>query len=207
MRNFTEKYGGRIETSTEPEELRCNLDILRRLHLARWREVDKQGSLGRPELVRFLQALCASPPNGAKACMYLLKCHKRPIAALLAFHFERSALYYQSGWDPEPRFCRLSPGVVLMAHSIREAINEGLRYYEFLRGGEDYKFRWARAHRKTLTLILARTPLAQSYVLAARAKDILKQLLGGQTKSTDLIRRISGRQEVSGPEQGSSGMG
>jgi CelD/BcsL family acetyltransferase involved in cellulose biosynthesis len=47
---------------------------------------------------------------------------------------------YQRGLNPE--WNRYSPGHLLLAHAMREAIAEGAREFDLLRGVEPYKFSW-----------------------------------------------------------------
>lgn len=48
-------------------------------------------------------------------------------------------LLYNSGFDPE-KGAGASPGVVLLAHCIEDAIGRGMTEYDFLRGRERYKY-------------------------------------------------------------------
>jgi CelD/BcsL family acetyltransferase involved in cellulose biosynthesis len=48
--------------------------------------------------------------------------------------------YYLSGFDPE--FEPHSPGTLIVAHAIFEAQRSGACAFDFLRGKEDYKYRW-----------------------------------------------------------------
>lgn len=61
-------------------------------------------------------------------------------AALINFIYENDVLVYNSGYDPV-KYGALSPGIVLFAHSIQEAIAAKRRRYDFLRGDEEYKYR------------------------------------------------------------------
>lgn len=63
-----------------------------------------------------------------------------PMAALAAFlDRPRSRFcFYISGYDE--RFAEWSPGMVMVLHSLRTAIRDGFRVYDFLRGDEDYKY-------------------------------------------------------------------
>ena len=45
---------------------------------------------------------------------------------------------YNSGFHPD--HAALSPGVVLLAHLVRDAIARGRRRFDFLRGEERYKY-------------------------------------------------------------------
>ncbi|HPU25822.1 MAG TPA: GNAT family N-acetyltransferase [Phycisphaerae bacterium] len=55
----------------------------------------------------------------------------------------RRLYYYLGGFDPE--YGRLSPGKLLVAHALEQAIGEGMRGFDVLRGREDYKYEWGRA--------------------------------------------------------------
>ncbi len=63
----------------------------------------------------------------------------QPIAAMLIFDYNQIYNLYNSGYDPQYR--QLSTGQVLTALTIQHAIDNRKMTYDFLRGGEDYKFR------------------------------------------------------------------
>jgi CelD/BcsL family acetyltransferase involved in cellulose biosynthesis len=188
-REVLEKKGARIDVYSLPQQVLPHLDTLTRLHLARWNKDNLPGTLGRPGFAEFLKQICSSPPAGSSVRLYLLTYRDSPVAALLAFYFGESALYYQAGWDPDSPLASNSPAVVLMAHSIRDAIEHKLRYYEFLRGNEAYKLRWTKSYRKTVTLLLARNFQAKSYLQVAHLKDRIKHLLA--KKSIAAPREVS----------------
>ncbi len=68
-----------------------------------------------------------------------LKIRGREIAAFFSFNFLDTYYLFNSGYDPE--YGRLSPGIILAAYSIQEAIKKGKKRFNFLRGREDYKYR------------------------------------------------------------------
>jgi CelD/BcsL family acetyltransferase involved in cellulose biosynthesis len=168
------KQGGRIDIYEKPEDITARLELFSRLHEARWRKDNQPGTMGRPGFLPFLKTVCGKPPAGASCRMYILTHEEVPVAGLLTFYFEKSALYYQAGWEPDAPLAQYSPGVVLMARSIADAIEHRLRFYEFLRGDEAYKFRWTSTHRKTITLLGGRSFAAREYLRGARLKDMLK---------------------------------
>ncbi len=59
---------------------------------------------------------------------------------------------YQSGFDPA--WARTSPGAVLLAHSIREAVSEGAKEFDFLRHPEEFKYAWGAANRPNYRILL-----------------------------------------------------
>lgn len=68
------------------------------------------------------------------------------IAAALIFKFKDEILLYNSGFDP--KFSYLSPGLLLKAYLIKDAIEKGFKKFDFLRGGERYKYDLGGKERK-----------------------------------------------------------
>jgi CelD/BcsL family acetyltransferase involved in cellulose biosynthesis len=61
-------------------------------------------------------------------------------ATMWQFNYRDRVMLYNSGLNPDA-FAHLSAGIVLLSHSIENAIEQGFRKYDFLRGDETYKFR------------------------------------------------------------------
>jgi CelD/BcsL family acetyltransferase involved in cellulose biosynthesis len=174
MRVVLEKSDARRQVLADPAQVTENLDVLIRLHGASWRRANQSGNMGREGFVNFLKEVCRHPPAGAEPRLYLLRHEEKPVAALLIFYSGQSALLYSMGWDPESAISQLSPGIVLIAESIRDAIANGMRYYDFLRGDESYKRHLTKSARKTITLLVGRSANARLYLQALRAKDAFK---------------------------------
>ncbi len=81
-------------------------------------------------------ALALADQGGLR--LWLLDTPGGPIAAFLCLEWDGTVGLYNSGFDPER--AALSPGVVLLAHIIRDAIARGMRRFDFLRGEERYKY-------------------------------------------------------------------
>jgi CelD/BcsL family acetyltransferase involved in cellulose biosynthesis len=79
-----------------------------------------------------------------------------PIAGLLAFldRERHSFCFYITGFDK--RYATFSPGTVIVAHAIREAICNGYRVFDFLRGDEPYKFSLGAELRQTENVTIFR---------------------------------------------------
>ena len=78
-----------------------------------------------------------SPENWLK--LSFLHMDRTCMASSMCFDYQNKVYLYNSGYDPE--YSYLSPGIVLVAHLIREAIESGRSEFDFLRGKEDYKYR------------------------------------------------------------------
>ena len=73
--------------------------------------------------------------------LYFVEFNGERAATYLCFDYRNELLVYNSGYDPA-RFAALSPGIVLTAHMIDHAIQLGRTRLDFLRGDEEYKFRF-----------------------------------------------------------------
>jgi CelD/BcsL family acetyltransferase involved in cellulose biosynthesis len=89
-----------------------------------------------------------------------------PVAAWQGFRYAGAECFYQSGRDPE--WDRASVGLLLLAHTIRAAIEDGVGEYRLLRGGEGYKDRFATEDPGLQTFALPRGPAARAAAAAIR---------------------------------------
>ena len=71
--------------------------------------------------------------------LYFLRADGWRVAAFLTLDYGDTLFVYNSGFDPQA--AELSPGIVLIARIIEEAIAEGKKKLDFLRGQEEYKYR------------------------------------------------------------------
>lgn len=69
----------------------------------------------------------------------ILTVNDEPSAAYLNFDYHNEILVYNSGLSYD--HASLSPGIILLAHNIRHAIENKYRVFNFLRGNETYKYR------------------------------------------------------------------
>jgi CelD/BcsL family acetyltransferase involved in cellulose biosynthesis len=90
----------------------------------------------------FRRALTAFAERGA-ARLWFLDTASGPIAAFVTIEWDGTVGLYNSGFAPER--AALSPGVVLLAQLIRDAIARGREKFDFLRGEERYKYEFEPA--------------------------------------------------------------
>jgi CelD/BcsL family acetyltransferase involved in cellulose biosynthesis len=137
------------------------------LYRARW------GEQAEP-LIDFTERLAALAGDGPRVEIDLLEVAGKPVAGLLhlrsgdAIHLHLMAV--DRTLDP-----RLSVGNLIVGLALERAAKEGLRRYDFLRGGEDYKLRWADGAARDLDLTLHRRSLPGWLALAsARLRELAK---------------------------------
>lgn len=125
----------RVSSASAPAEIEARLgeflDLHRRSRTGKARFMD-----GRMEGF-FRRVLTAFAERGA-ARLWFLDAASGPIAGFVTLEWDGTVGLYNSGFDPDR--ASLSPGVVLLAQVIRDAIARGRRTFDFLRGEERYKY-------------------------------------------------------------------
>lgn len=104
---------------------------------------------------RFFKAMAKSAFEAGWLRLGFILINGLKIASLLCFDYGDSILLYNSGYDPE-RYRALSPGVLATAHCIEEAIQQKKKAFDFLRGSEEYKYRFGAQDTKVYRLVISR---------------------------------------------------
>ena len=146
------------------DELEADYAALVRLHHARWGG-GSSSFAGAREALHLDFARLALERGWLR--LWTLELDGRPAAAWLGFRFGGAEWYYQAGRDPDLE--REAVGFVLMAHTVREALNDGVSEYRLLLGGEAYKDRFATADPGLETVVWARGARGRAARSAARA--------------------------------------
>jgi CelD/BcsL family acetyltransferase involved in cellulose biosynthesis len=138
-----------------------------------WYVVDETHDI-EEEVQKFLKLMRASHPEKAKflddphntafftqivplvyRCGWLkmsfLVINGTPSAAYCDFDYNRRIQVYNSGLLPLDN-SHLSPGIVLLAYNIRDAIAQRREVFDFLRGNETYKYRMGAVDTKVFKL-------------------------------------------------------
>lgn len=87
---------------------------------------------------RFFRAATTALAAAGWARLWFLEFEGAAVAAFLCVEYAGSVGLYNSGFDPAR--ATLAPGIVLLAHIIRDAIERGVAVFDFLRGEEPYKY-------------------------------------------------------------------
>ena len=84
--------------------------------------------------------------------LWLLDAPGGPLASFLCLEWDGTVGLYNSGFRPAA--AALSPGLVLLAHVIRDAIGRGKRRLDFLRGEERYKYEFGPTPEAVYTVTI-----------------------------------------------------
>ena len=121
------------------ERVEAGLEHLFEVHRRRWRKRGLPGAfLGR--IVPFQKDWASQAQKRGWLWLTLLHQGSECVGGIYAMRMGRTCYFYQAGFDPGSK--NVSPGTVLVAYTIRRAIQNGVEVFDFMRGDEPYKRRW-----------------------------------------------------------------
>ncbi len=150
LNKFQESYGKIPKRTENKEGFQSDYEALFLLHEARFKQKVEKSSFLSDKLKRF--HLDAGKLFDEKGWLrfYTIKANDQIIGCLYCFAYGGKMSYYQAGFDPN--YEHLSIGLILLGKSMEDAIEQGLKEFDFLRGAEAYKWRWTNTYRKTVQL-------------------------------------------------------
>ena len=87
----------------------------------------------------FFRRMVAGTAREGVLQLFFMEMDDKTVAASLCLDYDGVRMLYNSGHDPEYRY--YSVGLLLHALCLRDALEKGYRYFDFLRGNEPYKYR------------------------------------------------------------------
>jgi CelD/BcsL family acetyltransferase involved in cellulose biosynthesis len=168
----------------DPGQLDADMSTLIRLHQARWSEGESNAFAGArtPFHIEFARRALE---NGWLR-LWTMELDGAPVASWYGFRYAGVETYYQAGRDPE--FDAQNVGFVLLCHSIRSALDDGVREYRFGSGNEAYKSRFAEQDPGLETVVV---PIGTR----GRIAEVAIRLALRMPKSTQqFARRLGGRE-------------
>jgi CelD/BcsL family acetyltransferase involved in cellulose biosynthesis len=127
-------------------------DMTRFLTLHRLSKVGKARFMDE-RMERFFRAATRRLAAAGWARLWFLEFEGAAVAAFLCLEHAGSVGLYNSGFDPARAV--LAPGIVLLAHVIRDAIDRGFPVFDFLRGEEPYKYGFGPSPEDVLNVRVA----------------------------------------------------
>lgn len=158
MRDQIKRYPKRLEKNFAVEAERAQtpaqveefLTQLFDLHGKRWRARGQTGVLVLSSRQKFHRALCADFLERDWLRLWRLKLDGRPACVLLCYFWGGKYWFFIGGFEPE--MMRWSVGTCLFARVFQNAIEDGATSFDFLRGAEEYKYRFGAVDREFVNL-------------------------------------------------------
>jgi CelD/BcsL family acetyltransferase involved in cellulose biosynthesis len=184
MRSLQRDHEINLRRSAGREEVASDIETLFELHDARWNEREGTSSIADPRVRDLHRRFAAAAHERGWLRLYVLEVDGAPAAAWYGWRVGDRYAYYQAGFDPA--WSRYSIGFLLLAETIREAIEEGATEYDLLLGDEAFKARFATSRRLGRSVLLA--PPASRARLAASVREAARS--GVRATPEPLRRRI-----------------
>lgn len=137
---------------TSPSEVMESFDSF--LSLMRVSRTDKEEYMT-PERERFFRSLTRRMAELDRARLFYMEIDGAHAAASLCFDYGGARLLYNSGYDPDLSY--YSVGLLLHAMCVRDAIEQGLGYFDFLRGPEPYKAHLGGRQKSLYRMVVKRS--------------------------------------------------
>ena len=150
IRALEQKFDVRFERVTGEAQRREALDKLVQYHENRF--VDGGSAFSSEPLRAFHDEVTRRALDRGWLRMFVLRLDGAAVAVMYGFLYNGTFYFFQHGFDEQ--YQQHSIGLVLMALSIRAAIDEGAGEFDKLWGVEPYKFLWARHTRELRNIIL-----------------------------------------------------
>ena len=145
LRGIEQQFQSRFELVTIEAVRKSALDALAGFHDRRFKENGGSSAFSTPAVRAFQDEATRRALDRGWLRMYVLRLNDEIAAVMYGFLYNRQFYFYQHGFDD--RYSRHSIGLVLMALTLRAAIDEGAQAFDLLWGTEGYKSLWAREAR------------------------------------------------------------
>jgi CelD/BcsL family acetyltransferase involved in cellulose biosynthesis len=152
-RRRAERVGSVTMVRADRGDFGVALRALFALHAKRWESRRQTGVLDTAP-VRTLHEEAARAFAAREALrLYGLRFDGRYVAIVYGFREGRRLHLYMQGIDPALE--RMSPGTILVGLAVQDALAEGVREVDFLRGAEPYKYAWGASDEANARICLS----------------------------------------------------
>jgi len=159
-RDYFQTGRARLVTATNDAELAGGLETLGRLHQRRRQSLGERGCFSSARFVAFHEQTAGRLLRSGQLRLVWLEVDGRTVAVEYQVLGDGVVYAYQSGIEPDA--LEHEPGRLITLAVIKQAIAEGRRAFDFLRGDELYKAHWRAQPRSTLDIrVVANAPGAR----------------------------------------------
>jgi len=164
------RKAGRLEFRhlETPQEAERYLPEFFRHHVRRHAAVGRQSACGLPETQQFISGIIRELTPGGRVRFGVLELNGRGLAWALGFHANGKYLLYQHTFDLDA--WHYTPGEVLLWNTLEYARDHVTREFDFGKGDELYKDRFANYSRETYSMFLE--PRSVSGTLRGTGRDL-----------------------------------
>lgn len=143
QRSMLETGRAVLHTVRHPDQFDSAFEILVDLHQRRWQSLGQAGCFSSPRYTAFHRQVARRFLEQGRLRLHWLEIDGRPAAAEYHFTGEGVVFGYQAGVNPE--LLHEEPGRIAAVATLKAALEEGYRAFDFLCGNEPYKAHWRAA--------------------------------------------------------------
>jgi CelD/BcsL family acetyltransferase involved in cellulose biosynthesis len=151
LREINAKYEVRFGTVDAAVDLGARLQDLYDLHAKRWNTRGTDGVFVNPAKRKFYERFTRLFFEQRWLAFDLLELNGRTAACQMCFRYGDTQFLLQEGFDPE--FASESVGIVLRAMVLKNAIEQGVRHYDFLAGLGRHKTQWQTREKRCESIL------------------------------------------------------
>jgi CelD/BcsL family acetyltransferase involved in cellulose biosynthesis len=144
-RNLFEKNGAVFHLLEDAEQVEKTVARLFELHEKRWDTRDGTSIFQAGLRMEFHKKVARRFFDAGILRIFSIRIDGLDVAMLYCFEFANELMYFQAGFDPE--WEKHSVGLVLMGKCIEYSYEKRLDIFDFMRGAEDYKYKWTSTVR------------------------------------------------------------
>jgi CelD/BcsL family acetyltransferase involved in cellulose biosynthesis len=183
-RNLAKRYDVSLRLADDPARLPDDLGTLFSLHAARR---EGRGSAFLEGRAAFHREFATLALERGWLRLWLLALDGEPAAAWYGLRFAGVESYYQAGWSE--KFAEDSVAFVLLCHSMRSAVEDGMHEYRFLQGDEPFKYRFADEDPGLATIVTSRGAVGRAAAAAASVARGYgaRRRSRGQRRASDVV--------------------
>jgi CelD/BcsL family acetyltransferase involved in cellulose biosynthesis len=152
LRRFESAGITRQYVCESPQDIGERMQDFFRLHRASRQD---KAAFMTPDRERFFMDISLELSARDQLRLAFLELDGVTVASCISFDYLDSYLLYNSGYDP--RYSNLSVGLLNKALTIKEAIERGRLFFDFLRGSERYKYDLGATDRAVYQLVVSRS--------------------------------------------------
>jgi CelD/BcsL family acetyltransferase involved in cellulose biosynthesis len=175
VRKFAQRFENEFPQQVEfrriedPEEIPGVIRFISEMSRAYWESKGHASAFEQDRFEAFHNEMALAAHRQGWLRLYQMKVKDEIIAC--EYNFRHGDVFYGYQGVFDRKWADYSPGLVLLTHVFQEAIDEGVREFDFLKGDEEYKFYWTDKVRVESRLISARNWRGRLWLAAMRALD------------------------------------
>jgi len=120
------------------------------LHQRRWKLKGMPGVFSTQEVRNFYIDVARLFAKNGWLALYFLTVNDEPIGATYSVVYNHKAYFCLGGFDPS--YSKYSIGHLLHLKTMEICIAKKIKEYDFLKGGEPYKFVWTKHYRRNINI-------------------------------------------------------